>query len=718
MILPRNAARVIRFGVFEADLMERALYRNGLRVKLQDQPFEVLVALLERPGETVTREELYRRIWPEGIHVEFDHSLSTAVLKIRRVLNDSATNPRFVETVSRNGYRFISPVERVRPGGRSGEWGRRSAWGVAVLVAVSLTVAGAWYLVDQSPETPIPSRVLPVTSYPGWEWMSSFSPDGEQIAFTRCEPGTWVLDGNCDLHVKYLKAEASLRLTTFPGVDGGGAWSPDGRWIAFLRIPSSGRAAYFLVQSTGGSERKLVDAFPPLGYLVHGNSVSWFPDGEHLAVTRAESADDPLGLFLVSTENDDVRRLTSPPAGSLGDSNPAVSPNGRFIAFSRRGNPDVRGVFLLELTSDYRPRGEPLLLVSGSGGFYSPAWTPDGEEVIFVSNKAIWRKSRLGGQAAPATRIPLEGEWVGYPAISPDGHRLAYSTLRGQDDIMHLPLTSPGVATGKPGKLAPSTRSEMCPMFSPDGNRVAFISVRSGSWEVWVCDSDGSNVLRISSCSAGVTRKLIWSPDGAQIAFPSTQEGLWSITIVPTAGGNPRQLETKLPWHGWPGELTVLWASDGEWLVFTTDPENPEGLWKVPRAGRDPVRTTREEVRSLLVPSAEGQIYYEKRNPEQLQYQSLWSLNLSTGQSTKLLDSVFRTSYSIADTGIYFVSERDLDCRCYHLQFIDAVTGEIRRICDLKDVGDGLSVSPDGRSLLYTERLQSNSDIMVAENFR
>jgi len=108
-----TAARFARFGIFEADLQERALHRNGLGVTLQNQPFEVLAALLERPGETVTGEELSRRVRPEGTYVEFEHSLSTAVLKIRKALDDSAESPRFIETIPRHGHRFIAPVQLV-----------------------------------------------------------------------------------------------------------------------------------------------------------------------------------------------------------------------------------------------------------------------------------------------------------------------------------------------------------------------------------------------------------------------------------------------------------------------------------------------------------------------------------------------------------------------------------------------------------------------------
>ncbi len=106
-------ARVYRFGVFEADARSGELRKNGSKLKLQEQPFQVLVVLLERPGEVVTREELRRRLWPADTFVDFDHSLNTAINKLRDTLGDSAANPRFIETLAKRGYRFIAPVQAI-----------------------------------------------------------------------------------------------------------------------------------------------------------------------------------------------------------------------------------------------------------------------------------------------------------------------------------------------------------------------------------------------------------------------------------------------------------------------------------------------------------------------------------------------------------------------------------------------------------------------------
>src|ERR1700752_2963435 len=104
----------LRFGVFELDLRAGELRKHGLRVRLQEQPFQVLATLLEHPGEVVTREELQKKLWPAGTFVDFEHGLNKAINKIREALNDSAESPRFVETVSRRGYRFLAEV---RPAG-------------------------------------------------------------------------------------------------------------------------------------------------------------------------------------------------------------------------------------------------------------------------------------------------------------------------------------------------------------------------------------------------------------------------------------------------------------------------------------------------------------------------------------------------------------------------------------------------------------------------
>jgi DNA-binding winged helix-turn-helix (wHTH) protein len=114
-VVPQKSSRVVRFGLFELDLSAGELRKSGVKLRLQGQPFQVLALLLERAGDVVTREELQQKLWPSDTFVDFDHSLNTAINKVREALGDSASSPRYVETLARRGYRFIAPVQAEAP---------------------------------------------------------------------------------------------------------------------------------------------------------------------------------------------------------------------------------------------------------------------------------------------------------------------------------------------------------------------------------------------------------------------------------------------------------------------------------------------------------------------------------------------------------------------------------------------------------------------------
>jgi DNA-binding winged helix-turn-helix (wHTH) protein len=183
-----NEREPVRFGVFEVDLGRRELRKHGLRLKLQGQPFQVLAALLDRPGELVTREELRLRIWGADTFVDFDQSLNRAVNKLREALGDSAENPRFIETMTRRGYRFLAPVTvatsnapppHVPPAVLRLTWARRLP---AALVAVAV-LCGAVFWMAHQPGITLEPKVVPLTTFTGEETLPAFSPSGDAVVF-------------------------------------------------------------------------------------------------------------------------------------------------------------------------------------------------------------------------------------------------------------------------------------------------------------------------------------------------------------------------------------------------------------------------------------------------------------------------------------------------------------------------------------------------------
>ena len=328
---------VVRFGVFELDLTARQLRKNGARIRLQDQPVRVLQLLTERPGEAVTREELKEKLWSKDTFVEFDHSLNTAIQKIRRALGDSADNPRFVETIPRTGYRFIAPINTATsadPPGQVRGIGSR-LWPYAALLGTLGAFLIGWSLRPgaNTASPSIPRVLTPLTTYPGLEVSPTFSPEGDRVAFA------WegANRDNFEIYVRLIGEDTRVQLTHNPAADLSPAWSPDGRRIAFMRHDlENATSSVFVVPSIGGPEQEiaqgpLVISNPYYWFSAIRRGLAWHPDGVHLVASLREEH-GTLQLHLLNADTRDSRLLvTAPASGNHAD--PAVSPDGLRLAF-------------------------------------------------------------------------------------------------------------------------------------------------------------------------------------------------------------------------------------------------------------------------------------------------------------------------------------------------------------------------------------------------
>jgi Tol biopolymer transport system component/DNA-binding winged helix-turn-helix (wHTH) protein len=735
-------ARIIKFGVFEVDLEKEEVRKSGLRLRLRGQPFQVLSILLERPGDVVTREEFQQRLWTDDkTFVDFEHGLNAVVNRLREVLGDSPENPHFIETVPRRGYRWLVPVRGVGARSDPAAPRRRLTWLFWPAGLVFVVLGGvALRLARPTSKPPAALISTPLTARPGIELDPSFSPDGNQIAFS------WY-DENADKAHIYVKlidtAGPPLQLTDGSGEDYSPAWSPDGRFIAFFRGKSLvvdfgssthvtlDKAEVLLIPALGGPERKITDIFVPNTNNVPGPFLAWSTDGNSLVISEQDAPKEPAALFVVAIDTGERRRLTFPPLEASGDTSPAFSPDGRALAFIRMT--DVRPeLYLLAVSAKLQPLGEArrislggLRSLLGHIKGFAPAWTEDGREIVISSwGQGLWRIGVSGSatRSSEPERLPF-GDDACCPAISRRGHRLAYSNeIRPHFSIWRGALLggpSTRDVTGRGSLERPfisSTRNDLAPQFSPDGKKIAFASQRSGNWEIWVCNRDGSSPVQLTSFQGPTVTTPRWSPDGTRIAFDSDagEEQEFDIWVIAATGGKPTRMTNHPANDGNPS-----WSHDGSWIYFDSARTGEQQVWKMPADGGDAVQVTQDGGYAPLE-SPDGKFLYYTKG---LVATSVWRVPLGGGQASKVLENLSTyNNLAIVDNGIYFVPLENMFAS-RSIQFLNSRTSQItpvlsfERMVGFIDEG-GLAVSPDGRWILYSKTDQVGAELRLVQNFR
>lgn len=694
---------LIRFGVFELDPRSGELRSKGSRVKLQDQPLQVLLAVLEKPGEIVTRDELRARLWSADTFVDFDHGLNAAVKRLRDALGDSAENPRFLETLARRGYRFIGvpKITAATLSARPAPWQWLSTTRNVVamgLIVCALAVSFLFYRHSIRPKA-VQTTVTPVVTNVGEKYTPNLSPDGQRLAFAwngGAGPGL-------NLYVKVVGTEESLRLTKQASIDFNPVWSPDGRYIAFCRI-LRGATGIYIIPALGGAERRVRDTLWEEqefheDFRSNIGRLSWSPDGKLLAYSDRASRDEAVSIFLLSLDSLEVRRLTSP-LHSQGDYNPEFSPDGQILAFARLtqvGQP----IYAIPVSG-----GEERRLTPGTTFTLGLAWTPDSREIVFADPvvKCLWKVSLRGGELE---RLQF-GEGGAEPSIR--ANRLVYLRETTNLNIWRRNLNSL-LRASPPDRFISSTRLESGPQFSPDGSKIAFESTRSGAYEVWLCRSDGSSFMQLTHLSpcSGTPR---WSPNGQQIAFDSRPSGNGDIFVMDSQGGAPRKLTSEPS-----NEVVPSWSRDGLWIYFASDRTGGWEVWKMPSTGGSAVQVTHHGGYAAFE-SADGKfLYYAKGHA----VPGLWRIPVKGGEEVEIIGSLeagYWGNWALVENGIYFLDTATRP----GIAFFDITTHRISRVFDLesrtaKDAA-GLAVSPDKRTILYTLLDSMNSDIILVENFR
>jgi len=554
---PAVNPNTVQFGLFEVDLQTRELRKSGVKIKLNDQPFQVLALLLERPGEIVTREELQTRLWPSDTFVDFDLSLNSAVKKLRQALGDESDNPRFVETLYRRGYRFIAPVSNHAPHAGEGtgpllvdsvksdsvkskEPAARS-WKRLALIAAGCVVLLVAALVFELMPRPSP-RILgftQITSGGKVHQLGALVTDGQRLYFQASDRNRIVL-----AEVSVSGGDSVLIPTPFQNTFLGDI-APDGSSLMINSFEGTEKESpLWLLPLPAGPPR-------PLGAIL-SHPTAWSPDGRRLVYA------DGAALNEANPDGSDARKLATLSARIT---NARVSPDGRKIRVTLD---DMKTGFseLWELNRDGSQPHPLLPNWSNSPHECCGQWTPDGRYFLFSSfregRNSIWalpeRRSWMQQKARPVqlTNGPLDF-WL--PVPSKDGKKifamggLPRSEVLKYDGRTFVPYLGGVSATD----LA----------FSADGKRVAYVSVPEST--LWSSMLDGTDRIQLSDPAVMEVALPRWSPDGSQVVFMGrTLNTDWRAYLV---ASNGQGLNELIP--GATAGFDPGWSPDGKSIVVS-----------------------------------------------------------------------------------------------------------------------------------------------------
>jgi eukaryotic-like serine/threonine-protein kinase len=572
---------------------------------------------------------------------------------------------------------------------------------IACAAAAVIAIAGTWRF-SATARVPGAPRIVPLTTFPGFEHAPIFSPDGRKVAFVWKSSST----NELDIYYKVIGGGEPVRVTDDPGFDFSPSWSPNGESMAFGRVKENGTPEIIIRSLADGSERKVADfnfgAFP-------APNLRWSGDARWLIVADKPDRTQPAALFRVAVDSGEKRRITNPPPGIAGDGGFAFSSDGKRLAFVRSVQPTARDIYTIDLTPDMLAASEPRRVTHSGSLIGDLNWLPGSDQILYAVfldfYSSWWQVASSGSQ--PRRRDDLASLRPGI-AISPDSRRAVFTESTGDQNIWRLDLR-----TGEHHSLVMSTRIDVNPQISPDGNQIVFASDRAGNVDIWKCNSDGRNAVPLASFpgkSAGTPR---WSPDGGEIVFDVTDGANADIWVMAADGGRKRRL-TADPAR----DFVPSWSRDGKRIYFGSLRSGRPEVWSVPASGGEAVQITRSGAYGGWESEDGKSLYYTKEVFKDSGGKGIFRQDLDTGVEEIVTDAPVNWSrFALAGGNLYYLIRSSDDA--YAVHSVDPTTKATRVAATVRTPATmGFSVARDAKWLVYTAVERESQDLMLVENFR
>jgi Tol biopolymer transport system component len=569
----------------------------------------------------------------------------------------------------------------------------------AVLLALALcSVGGVVTLLGRLATGPkLELKRVPLSNETGTKAYPAFSPNGQLVAYSA--RGTDKVDP-FHIFVRAVGTDKPRELTSGEGNDVSPVWSPDGTKIAFLRF-AGGKAQYIVVSVGGGDERNVAEC-PAFGDEAHpAPAVAWTHDGKSLAVVLGGEKDLPaIGVAAVDTGK--ITRITNPPEGTEGDSGPAVSPDGSTLAFVRNTSNEGADIYLCDLTGAGVRR-----LTFDDRSIRGIAWTPDGQDLVYSATRVgkwqLWRVPVFGGSPK---ELSIAGKQAQYPAVAAAGNRIVYADSPAVSSIWRSSLgASAGVAEEK--AMIRSNGRESSPAYSPDGQKIADVSDQTGTDEIWVSDGEGANRVQMTHLDGPRVSGLRWSPDSKSLLFDANGDRGPEVYRIDAAPGSK---PVRMVMNGG----SASWSHDGKRIYFMSRGQ----IWEATADGGNPELLAKEFGAAQPVESADGKyVYYRARR-------SIWRVPVEGGDEEESIipdHDLIWTSLQPTKKGLYYM-EWERSARAIVVSFYEFASKRNSVVLRMKNAGmmqgASFAISPDEKYILYPRIDQSETNLVLVENFR
>lgn len=650
------------------------------QIYVEPKTMSVLVFLIEKQGQTISREEFINEVW--GGTVVTDNSLNQSISKLRKIFNDETAKPRIIETVSKRGYRLIAPVQMIDEEQVSkkkyGDF-KFSLRNTVVILFSALTLAGIFWIYTKlvPGKKEYPSSIF--SAIDGMERHPAFTKNADRVAYVFGN----VCNDESEIRIQRIGSDETYSLARIPGFKKFPRFSGDDHELIFWN--ENGRPIVSTLYHAAPPDTSLIK-WLEIPASVRG--LDWTNDKKFITYSARSDDADQFCVFLFDREKNQVIQITKPIQSTTNDLYPVFSPDGKSIAFARGNSEFDFDLWTIEIeTKNLKRLTFDNLTIRGL------AWPVDGIFYSRLTEEDLFQLVRLGENSSEVISTSSDQ----YSAFDARNNKLIY-----QVNTAGISITGYDIPTHRRRILFNSNFQETNPEFSPSGKSFAFISNRTGPFQLWIGDITGTQIKKVSKTKlSNLSNQPRWSLDESSLLIDVIENGKSNVYQVNLKDGSTNLFinDASHP----------VFSNDGQFLYFNSRRTGSSQIWKIPVDGGKTDQITFKGGFVGFESPIDSSFYFMKETED-----GIWR---KKGSSEEMIFRGVTASearnWRLFKNKIYF-AKRFNEVWCYDI--LSKSSSKILTI-DAGTCGliNGISISPDGKSILFSHDERIESDLRILE---